>query len=77
MGLRPTRRRCDDNRTADRIALAMTLVAEADQRRTGLARYLAHSGLDRNPELLDRLVARAERKARREHHRAQARVDRQ
>jgi hypothetical protein len=77
MGLRPIRRRCDDNRTADRIAMAMTLVVEVDQRWTEVARYLAHSGLDRNPELLDRLVARVKQKARREHHRAQARVDRQ
>jgi hypothetical protein len=63
MGLRPTRRRQDDTRVADKIAMALVLIEEADQRWTGLARYLAHTGMDRDEELVRRLVARAERMA--------------
>jgi hypothetical protein len=63
MGLRPTRRRLDDNRAADRIAMARTLIREADQRLPGIAAYLARTGLDHDEELVRRLVARAERMA--------------
>jgi len=61
MGRRRERRRQDD-RTADRIAAALALIQQTDERWNGLARFLAHSGMDRDAELLDRLVARAERR---------------
>jgi hypothetical protein len=64
MGLRPTRRRLDDNRAADRIAMARTLIRKADERLPGIAAYLARTGLDRDEELVRRLAARAERMAR-------------
>jgi hypothetical protein len=76
MGLRPTRRRCDDNRTADRITAALALIRQTDERWHGLAVWLSHSGMDRDAELLDRLAARAERESRREHYRAGARSGR-
>jgi methylphosphotriester-DNA--protein-cysteine methyltransferase len=63
MGMRPTRRCQDDTRVADKIAMALVLIEEADQRWTGLARHLAHTGMDRDEELVRRLVARAERMA--------------
>jgi hypothetical protein len=63
MGLRPTRRRLDDDRAADRTAMARALIQEADGRLHGLARCLAHAGLDRDEELVRRMAARAERMA--------------
>jgi hypothetical protein len=64
MGLRPTRRRLDDDRAADRAAMARALIQEADGRLHGLARFLERTGLDRDEELVRRLAARAERMAR-------------
>ena len=49
--------------------------SDADERWHRLAKYLAHSGMDRDAELLDRLANRAE-KARRERYRAEARAGR-
>jgi hypothetical protein len=68
MGMRPTRRRQDDQRTADRIAAALALIRQTDERWHGLAKFLANTGMDRNVELLDRLASRA----RRERYRAEA-----
>jgi hypothetical protein len=68
MGMRPTRRRWDDQRAADRIAAALALIRQTDERWHGLAKFLANSGMDRNADLLDRLAARA----RRERYRAEA-----
>jgi hypothetical protein len=34
--------------------------------------WLSHSGMDRDPDLLDRLAARLERRERRERYRAEA-----
>jgi hypothetical protein len=61
MGMRPTRRRQDDQRTADRIAAALALIRQTDERWHGLAVWLSRSGMDRDAELLDRLANRAER----------------
>jgi hypothetical protein len=71
MGLRRTRRR-QDTPTATRIAAALKLIDAADQQWVGLARWLSHSGMDRDAELLDRLAARAEQQSRRERYRAEA-----
>jgi len=68
IGGRRERRRCDD-RTADRIAAALALIRQTDERWHGLAKFLANSGMDRDAELLDRL---AERMARQERYRAEA-----
>jgi hypothetical protein len=81
MGMRPTRRRQDDHRAADRttmarIAMALKLIEAADQQWVGLARWMAHSGMDRDAELLDRLAARAARMERDERFRAEARASR-
>ena len=62
MGLRRSRRRQEDNRTADRIAAALALIRQTDERWHGLAKFLAHTGMDRDAELLDRLAARASRR---------------
>jgi len=71
MGMRPTRRRWDDRRAADRIEAALALIEEADERWHGLAKFLARSGMDRDEELVRRLVARAERMAQgRQRHRS-------
>jgi hypothetical protein len=72
MGLRRSRRRHEDHRTADRIAAALALIRQTDERWHGLAKFLAHTGMDRDAELLDRLAARAEQQARRERYRAEA-----
>jgi hypothetical protein len=53
--------RQQDDRTADRIAMAMTLIEEVDQRWTGLARHLSNSGMDHNDDLIARLARRQER----------------
>ena len=37
MGMRPTRRRQDDQRSADRIAAALALIRQSDERWHGLA----------------------------------------
>jgi hypothetical protein len=42
-----------------REAVALALIRQTDERWHGLAEYLAHSGLDQDAELLDRLAARA------------------
>ena len=63
MGMRPTRRRQDDTRTADRIAMALEVIRQTDERWHGLAKFLAHSGMDHDEELVRRLAARAERMA--------------
>jgi hypothetical protein len=42
----------------------------------GLAKFLAHTGLDRDADLLDRLAARAARMERAERFRAEARASR-
>jgi hypothetical protein len=68
MGLRPSRRRHEDHRAADRIAMALELIRRGDERWHGLAKFLANSGMDRDSDLLDRLAARA----RRERYRAEA-----
>jgi hypothetical protein len=83
MGRQRERRRQDD-RTADRIAAALALIQQTDERWNGLARFLAHSGMDRDAELLgvhpapllDRLAARPERMARAERYRAEAMASR-
>jgi hypothetical protein len=62
MGLRRSRRRYDDHRTADRIAAALALIRQSDERRHGLAVWLSHSGMDHDPDLLDKLAARAGRR---------------
>jgi hypothetical protein len=76
MGLRRSRRRHEDHRTADRIAAALALIRQTDERWHGLAKFLAHTGMDRDAELLDRLAARAARLERDEHFRAAARASR-
>src|SRR3954447_8647606 len=76
MGMRPTRRRQDDHRMADRIAAALALIRQTDERWHGLARFLAHTGMDRDVELLDRLAAKAERLAREQRYRAEALAER-
>jgi hypothetical protein len=68
MGMRPTRRRWDDQRTADRVAAALALIRQTDERWHGLAVWLSRAGMDRDSDLLDRLAARA----RRERYRAEA-----
>jgi hypothetical protein len=68
MGMRPTRRRQDDHRTADRIAAALALIRQTDERWHGLAVWLSRAGMDRDSDLLDRLAARATR----ERYRAEA-----
>jgi hypothetical protein len=62
MGMRPTRRRQDDQRTADRVAAALALIRQTDERWHGLAVWLSRAGMDRDSDLLDRLVVRAERR---------------
>ena len=59
MGMRPTRRRQDDQRTADRIAAALALIRQTDERWHGLAVWLSRAGMDRDSDLLDRLANRA------------------
>jgi hypothetical protein len=76
MGLRRSRRRQEDNRTADRIAAALALIRQTDERWHGLAKFLAHTGMDRDADLLDRLAARAARMERSERYRAEARASR-
>jgi hypothetical protein len=76
MGLRRSRRRHEDNRTADRIAMALEMIRRSDELWHGLAVWLSHSGMDRDAELLDRLAARAARMERDEHFRAEARASR-
>ena len=68
MGMRPTRRRQDDHRTADRIAAALALIRQTDEHWHGLAVWLSRAGMDRDVERLDRLAARATR----ERYRAEA-----
>jgi hypothetical protein len=68
MGLRPSRRRQDDHRTADRIAAALALIRQTDERWHGLAVWLSRAGMDRDSDLLDRLASRAKR----ERYRAEA-----
>ena len=71
MGRRRERRRRDD-RTADRIAMALEMIRRSDEHWHGLAVWLSRPGMDRDAELLDRLAARAEQQARRERYRAEA-----
>jgi len=72
MGRRRERRRQDDP-TVDRIAIALEMIRRSDEPWHGLAKFLAHSGLDRDAELLARLAARA---ARMERCRAEAMAER-
>jgi hypothetical protein len=76
MGLRRTRRRQDDHRTADRIAAALALIRQTDERWHGLAVWMSHSGMAQDAELLDKLAQRAEQQARRERYRAEAMASR-
>jgi hypothetical protein len=73
MGRRRERRRQDD-RTADRIAMALEMIRRSDEHWHGLAVWSSRSGMDRDAELFDRLANRAERMARQERYRAKARV---
>jgi hypothetical protein len=50
--MRPTRRRWDDQRAADRIAAALALIRQTDESWHGLAVWLSRSGMDRDAELL-------------------------
>jgi hypothetical protein len=75
MGRRRERRKQDD-RTPDRIEAALALIRQSNERWHGLAVWLAHTGMDRDADLLDRLAARAARMERDEHFRAQARASR-
>jgi hypothetical protein len=68
MGMRPTRRRLDDNRASDRITAALALIRQTDERWHGLAVWLSRAGMDRDSDLLDRLANRAKR----ERYRAEA-----
>jgi hypothetical protein len=52
MGMRPTRRRQDDHRTADRIAAALALIRQTDERWHGLAVWLSRAGMDRDSDPL-------------------------
>lgn len=76
MGMRPTRRRQDDQRASDRIAAALALIRQSDERWHGLAVWLSRAGMDRDAELLDKLAARAEQQARRERYREAAMASR-
>jgi hypothetical protein len=76
MGMRPTRRRQDDHRTADRIAAALALIRQTDERWHGLAVWLSRSGMAQDADLLDRLAARAARMERRERYRVEAMASR-
>jgi hypothetical protein len=75
-GRRRERCRSEDRRAADRIAAALALIRQTDERWHGLAVWLSHSGMDRDADLLDRLAARAERMARDERYRAEAMASR-
>ena len=75
MGRRRERVRQDD-RTADRIAMALEMIRRTDEHWHGLAVWLSRSGMDRDAELLDRLANRAERTARAERYRAEAMASR-
>jgi hypothetical protein len=75
MGRRRERRRQDD-RTPDRIAAALALIRQSDERWHGLAVWLSRSGMAQDADLLDRLAARAEQQARRERYRAEAMASR-
>ena len=76
MGLRRSRRRHEDSRTADRIAAALALIRQSDERWHGLAVWLSRSGMAQDADLLDRLAARAARMERQERYRAEARASR-
>jgi hypothetical protein len=54
MGLRRSRRRHEDSRTADRIAAALALIRQSDERWHGLAVWLSRSGMAQDADLLDR-----------------------
>jgi hypothetical protein len=74
MGTGPFRRRHESRAQAEaKLALARTLIVEADQRWHGLARFLEQSGMDQNAELVGRLAHRADRRAKRERYIAEAR----
>jgi hypothetical protein len=77
MGTGPFRHRQEGRaQTEAKLAMARTLIVEADQRWHGLARFLEHSGMDQNAELVGRLAARADRRAKRERYIAEARAAR-
>jgi hypothetical protein len=76
MGGRRTRRRWEDTRTSDRIKAALALIEVADRQWVGLARWMANTGMDRDPALLDKLALRAEQQSRRERYRAEAMASR-
>jgi hypothetical protein len=60
MGTGPFRRRQENRAQATaKLALARPLIVEADQRWHGMARFLEHSGMDHNAELVGRLARRA------------------
>jgi hypothetical protein len=46
-------------RAANRIAAALALIRQSYDRQHGLAVWLSHSGMDHDPDLLDKLAARA------------------
>jgi hypothetical protein len=75
MGRRRERRRWETP-AEQKIAMALEMIRRTDERWHGLARFLAHTGMDRDVELLDRLAARAERLARQERYRAEAMASR-
>jgi hypothetical protein len=75
MGRRRERRKQDD-RTPDRIEAALALIRQSNERWHGLAVWLAHTGMDRDADLLDRLAARAARMERDERFREAARASR-
>ena len=58
MGMRPTRRRWDDQREADRITAALALIRQTDEHWHGLAVWLSRSSMDRDAELVRRLAER-------------------
>jgi hypothetical protein len=75
MGMRHQKRRVG-HQAADKIAMARMLIVEADQRWHGMAAFLERSGMDQNDELVGRLAARADRRAKRERYIAEARAAR-
>jgi hypothetical protein len=60
---------------ADKIAMALEVIRQTDERWHGLAKFLARSGMDKDEELLRRLAARAERMDRQRRCRAGGRND--
>jgi hypothetical protein len=77
MGTGPFRHRQESRaQTEAKLAMARTLIVEADQRWHGMARFLEQTGMDHNAELVSRLAHRADRRAKRERYIAEARTAR-